>query len=429
MSSIPSPILLFGDLYVSKNNILAAKRKYPNLVWVIKSATKDSLNDIRAVVGTSSWDDSEKVVLIQELPNRKNVREFLLDLAKNCPAKNKLIIWDSNNEIGVDHKTQTIEKTWAEFVSGINQIQGAKVINNGDQLTEKDSIDSVNIVIKKFENEGKVIEPRDAKLMLSIVGYDRGMIESEIKKMCLTAPDHITPQFILDNAFPTSKESLFYKMANAMDSGSYESCIDMVERFLSGGTNHNFIAEIVVKKARWQLAATHLWYSGLDWSNISGKLMEMGKFPSAIWHDFQIGSSEKKVQSETYQGPKGILGYLSENQGIPERIFKIKIEEEKEPKEPKKSKDGKTAKVKTTRKGAEVIPMSFMADQTVDFVKNRIVNANREIPLDDLKERVLNRAIKVYIFVQNKLSEIRYGENPDQDLQEMLAAIVNTRII
>jgi len=310
MSSIPSPILIFGDTYISKNNIVSAKKKYPNLKWVNKSASKDSLNDIRMEAGTSSWDDSEKVILIQELPNKKNVREFLLDLAKTCPTKTKLIVWDSTNQIGIDPKTQTIEKTWSEFVDGMRKISGGKVINNGEKLDEKKGEDSINFVIKKFEDGGKVIEVKEAKFLLSIVGFDRGMLESDIKKMCITVPDLITSQFILDNAFPTTKESLLYKIGNTIDSGNYEGCLDIVEKFLRSGTNHNEIAVVIAKKARWQLAATYLWYSGMDWSSIPNKLMEMGKFPSAIWHDFQISSKEKKAKSEQFQGASGIVKYM-----------------------------------------------------------------------------------------------------------------------
>lgn len=424
MSSIPSPILIFGDSYISKNNLVSVKKKYSNLKWVTKSASKDSLNDIRMEASISSWDDSEKVMLIQELPNKKNVREFLLDLAQTCHSQTKLIIWDSSNQITVDPKSQTIEKTWSDFVSDIRKIPGSKVINNGEKLTEKSGEDGVNFVIKKFEDCGKVIESKEAKLLLSIVGYDRGMLESDIKKMSIIAPDYITAQFILDNAFSTTRESLLYKINNMIDSGNYEGCIDIIERFLSSGTNHNEIAVVIAKKARWQLAATYFWYSGIDWSDIPNKLMEMGRFPSDIWHDFQIDSREKKFKSEKFQGPNGIVKYMSENMGIPRRILKLKVEEEV-----KEAKPGKENKVKTTRKGAEVLPFDFLANLTVDFVKNKIVNANREIPINILKEKILDRAIRVYLFVQNKLSEIRYNGNPDQDLQEMVTCIVNTRII
>ena len=169
------------------------------------------------------------------------------------------------------------------------------------------------------------------------------------------------------------------------------------------------------------MVATHLWYSGLSWGDIPEKMMEMGKFPSSIWHDFQIGSSAKKSQSLAFQSPKGIVDYMVQHQGIPDRIIRLKVEEEKPPKE------GKEVKAKTTRKGAEIIPMYFMAEQTVNFVKNRIVGM--DVAQNVIREKVMDRAIRVYLFVQEKLSEIRYGDNPDQDLQEMVAAIMSTKLL
>lgn len=417
MASIPSPILIFGDPYVSKNNIIAAKKKFPNFKWVTKSATNDTLNVIRMEAGSCSWDDSEKMVVIQELPNRKNVREFLLDLCKTAPKTTKIIIWDSTNQIKIDPKSRTIESSWSDFVSEMSKIPGSKIVNNGEQLNEKEGEDSVNFIIKKFENKGKVIENREARLLLSIVGHDRGMLDSEIRKMVLTCPDFVTAQFIVDNAFPSTKEAVLYKLANVMDTNSYEACIDTMERFLLSGINPNVIAEIIVKKARWQMVATHLWYTGITWDDIPDKIMEMGKFPSAIWHDFQIDSKTKKGASDPYQSPNGILGYMTEQCGLPDRLFHIEMEKVKED------------KPKTRRKGAEVLPMRFMAVQVVDFVKNRVIGANKDVPMNVLKEKALDRALRVYLFVQDKLVDIRFGENPEMDLQEMVAAIMSTRLI
>jgi hypothetical protein len=413
MSEMPSPILIFGDAYTSKNNLIAARKKYSGLKWVTKSASTDTLNNIRMEAGFASWDDSEKVLLIQDLPNKKNVRDFLVNLASSCPLKTKLIVWDSLCHIKIDPKEKTIEKSWSDFVSSFRGIKGSKVINNGESLTEKTSEGSVEYVISCFEKYKKQIGNKEARLLINIVGFERGMLDSDIKKMSLTCPEKVTSQFILDNAFPTTKEALLYKIGNILDDGSLEDAINLVDRFLASGFNANEIAVIIAKKARWQMIVAQLWCSGLGWESIPNQLMEMGRFPSSIWHNDQMEGSRKRQEAEALQIPENMVKYLNIKEGLPLRYFKPSID--------KATPKGKTA---LTRKNAEVIPMYFMAEQTVNFVKNRIVRASKLQP-NEIKEKLLNRSIKTYLFMQEKLAEIRYGENPEQDLQEMIKGIMS----
>lgn len=413
MSDIPSPILIFGDSYASKNNIIAAKKKYADLKWITKSASTDSLNDIRMEAGLSSWDDADKILLIQDLPNKKQVRDFLISLATSRPIKTKLIVWDSGQHIKIDPKEKTIEKSWAEFVDAFRNIKGGKVINNGEILTEKQGDNSVDLVIKCFERYKKQISIREAKLLISIVGYDRGMLESDIKKMSLTCPDKVTPQFIIENAFPTTKEAVLYKIGNILDRGSFEESVNLIDRFLSSGINANVIADIITKKARWQMVVAHLWCSGLGWESIPNKLMEMGRFPSAIWHNEQLETSRKRSEAEPLQVHDNMVKYLNRKEGLPIRYFKNIVE--------------KSTSKGLSRKNAEILPMYFIAEQTSDFVRDRIVKTSK-LPVSEIKIKLLSRAIKTYLFVQEKLAEIRYCENQEQDLQEMIRVMVNTNL-
>lgn len=415
MSKIPSPILVFGDPYVSKNNIIGAKKKYP-INWVTKSASTDSLDSIRMEAGLVSWDGSEKVLLIQDLPNRKNVREFILDIASTSPDSTKIIIWDSTNCIKEDPETKKIEKTWSEFVSDFKKISGAKIVNNGEELNEKKSDDAVSFVIQCFGRYKKQCDPKEAILLINIVGHDRGMLDSDIKKMSLICPEKVTPSFIIENAYPSTKEAVLYKFNNIIDSGTYEECLEMMERFVNNGINVNILAEILAKKARWQLATAYWWSSGYSWNNIPNQLMEMGRFPSAIWYNPNVDSFQKRKEAEQYQTIEGMRAFLDRRMGISTKYFKSL-----------KDKQTKKNKSVLTRKGAEIIPMYFMAQQTVDFVKTKIAWSN-DFPEEQLKEKLLNRALKVFVFIQNKLAEIRYGENPMQDLQEMIKILTNTSL-
>lgn len=414
MAEIPSPILIFGDVYLSKNNIIATKKKYPNYRWITKSASEDELDSIRAEAGVSSWDDNEKILLIQDLPNKKQVRDFLIDLATSCPIKTKLIIWDSEGKITIDPKEKTIDKTWSDFVNSFRNIKGSKIVNNGEDLTEK-GLAGFEYVVKCFKKYGKEIREKEAKLLLNIVGYDRGMLDSDIKKMALTCPDIVTCEFILDNAFPTNKESILYKIGNALDSGSFEHAINIVERFLESGTNHNEIAAIIMKKARWQMAVAHLWSSGLEWDSIANKLMDMGKFPSSIWHNDQMDSNMKRKEAELLQSPENMVEYMNRKEGIPIKYFS-NIE-----------KSVKKTKTTLSRKNAEIIPMYFMAEQTVSFIRDRIVRSS-SYSIEETKEKLLNRAIKTYLICHDKMVGIRFNENPDQDMYEMIRCIMSTNL-
>jgi hypothetical protein len=394
------------------------------------SATITDPDNIRMEAGISSFDDSEKILLIQDLPNRKAVRDFLIDLASSVPPCS-IIIWDSNNYIKTDPKTKSLQKIWGEFVNQFKKIDGAKVVDSGDELTEKEQTGCVGMIQQEFSKYGKTINYDAGKLLISIVGYDRGMLLSDIEKIALVAPDQITIDFIIEHAFPTSTEAILYKFGNVLDTCSYESAIAMTERFIEVGVNHNVLAEIIVKKARWQLAAIHLWSTGLSWGEVQDKLMEMGKFPSAIWHHPELSLPNKKKHAGEYSTPETMLAFLRFKLGLPAHLFRIK--HRKPVKKTKKStKDDDSAPVEPEKsKRGEVIPLPFMAQQITDFIENKVVRFNAQTIKDEaeLKAKLVTRAINVYVLVHEKLASIRYSSgtecNIDQNLFEMIRTMVN----
>ena len=150
---IPSPILIFGDPFLSRNNIIDAKKKYSHATWVTMSVSTESLNDIRMEAGISGWDESPdftKIIVLQDIPNRKQVREFLLDLCSTSPNFTKFIVWDSKCHIKVNPKTKTIDKIWGDFVNVFKKINGSKIINNGEKLTEKEENSCVSYVKNSY---------------------------------------------------------------------------------------------------------------------------------------------------------------------------------------------------------------------------------------------------------------------------------------
>jgi len=414
MAKKPSDaILIYGDCYLSKNILVASKKKYAAAHWVTLSAS-GSLDDIRMEVGVSTWDDSLKFVVIEDLPNQKAVREFLLDIAISCPEMTHVIIWDSTNAIKLDPKTHSPNKTWAEFIDKFRCLPNVKVVNNGIALTEKDNEDTTSFVQKRFEQHGKQIGFQEAKLLMGIVGCDRGLLASDIDKLSLTSPSPITSEFILHNAFPTSKEAILYKIGDALETGSYDLAIEIIEKFLNGGENPNRIAETILNQARWQLVTTYYWASGLSWNEIPTKLMGVGKFPSTVWQNSSLTATQKKVKAETYLAEDKLVNLITLELGIPHRYIKNK----------------RAKGLKKLPKGAS-LPHPFIADKTVSFVRNKIINQNSSVCKDteELKRKAFNRAIRIYLFMHEKLAEIRYGTNPEQDLQEMARAMTNFKVM
>ena len=86
----------------------------------------------------------------------------------------------------------------------------------------------------------------------------------------------------------------------------------------------------------------------------------MGKFPSAIWHNNDIGASLKKSKSSSFVDVVSRTRFMVEELGVPHTCFE-------------KPKEDDNAR----QTSSEIIPLRFMAQQIVDFVRSKIVEPNR----------------------------------------------------
>ena len=402
--SMPSPVLILGDKVLSQNNINAAKKKYKDHKWFTFSATDDSADAIRAAAGQGDFLSSKKVVLIRELPNQKAVREFLLDLVQMSSDKLKFIIWDSDGAIKVDPKTKTFNKTWGDWINEFKKIKDHTIVNNGSDFTEKDDNACITYIQARFKKANRTIASKNALLLAEIVGRNRGMLETEIAKMLLTCSKEVTEQYILDNAFPSSDEAIIYKFGNVLDSYSYGKSVAMMEQFLDMGINENVLADVMVRKARWQLAAASYWGQGQSWAEVVQSMMQMGKYPSSIWHQSTLTPTEKRKQSEGLKDVEDRMKYMTKICGV---------------------RDWQINPNKTTAR-AEVVPMQFMAELTVNALRQNIVAQHvNQYKGEEMQQKLVDRCLRVYLFVLKKLKDIRYGDNPRQDLQEMVAALTS----
>lgn len=413
-SKASSVIFIYGDKFSSQNLVTRAKQKQPDARWITLSASED-LNEVRAEVGTSAWDGSKKYIVIEDLPNQKAVREFLLDLVISFPETNKIVIWDSTSAIKLDPKTGSPNKTWGDFISKLEQLPNTKVINNGVVLDEKQPQSTADFIKNKFEKNGRQIGGSEIQLLISIVGHSKGLLDSEIDKLCICCPSPVRAKYIASHAFPTAKESLLYKLGDALDTGSYKESVYAIELFLQSGENENRIAETLVNKARWQMLTAYYWASGLEWYEIASRLMKAGKYPSIVWNSSELTATDKKKQADIFQLEEQAQAFATSTQGVNPKWFKKNTAKSKAPKKIKKGPS---------------LPMPFIAEKVVFFVRDKIVNPNfsKIQNVEELKQKVLNRAIKVYLYEQRKLAEVRYGKNPIQDLQEMAKALTSVKV-
>jgi len=406
MNEMPSPILIIGDHYLCNKNILASKKKYKDYEWVTMSASDNTPDEIRSCAIERTFLSKPKIVLIQDLPNQKAIREFLINLAKSSSSEVKFVIWDSEHAIKIDPKTRTFNKTWGDFIKEFKLIKDSKFIDNGSVFSDKEDGDCVNFVIDRFKKYKKSISKDIATSFMNIVGKERSYITSEIEKLCISAPQILTLEYIEKFTYPSSKEAILYKFNNSLD-GSYESAIVILDQFLGVNINSNVLAEILMKKARWQLAAAHLFSIGISLEDIPRKLMQMGKFPSVAWHSDRLSLDQKKRGSESFDNIEKMQDFMFKKMGVPQDYFHLNKDKSR----------------------AETIPMDFMAIQMVNAMsKSVILPCLKSLSYDKARVLILDKYLRNYLFISEKLKEIRFGGNPIQELYEMISIITDRTI-
>lgn len=388
IDNIPSPLLLIGDVCLSKKIIVNAKKKYNDACWFTLNVSEQSIDEIRCIVGSNNLFSQSNIFILEDIPNRNQVREFLLDLLSTSNVK--FILFDSNNHIKYDIKTKTYNKTWCEFIDKFKKISGNKIIDNGLDFTDKENLYLIKYIQDGFKKYDIVIDDNTSMVFSDIVGRNRAIILSEIQKLSINCPKVLTESFIIENTFPITYEGTLYKFNNAIDYCSFNVAISSLEHYLSIGTNSFLLSEILMKKARWQLAVSHLWYSGSAWSNIPDELMNMGKFPSSIWQNNKYSINDKKRLTYEYINYDNKINYMKTHLGYPDNSFNYDSEK---------------------NDSGESLPLRFIAQQIVDFIRGKIVEPNKNKYSEDvLKEKILTRGLTVYLEVSDMLKDIRYNQ-------------------
>lgn len=382
---------IFGDSILGSEIINEIKDSYSGYNWSSVCFSRENLKDIKILCKSCGIFDIAKIVLIKDIKNTKEFKDLVLSLTKSTLDNLKIIIWDSSEIINIDPKIG-VNKTWSDFFNKCKVSNNFKFINNGSDFHEKDNIKINNYVRDLFLKNNRRIDKKNIDLFVEIVGKNRGIIYSEVKKLCITAKEEIDKQFILENTFPSSKSFVFYNITNYLDK-SYKASISEMEYLISIGKDPYYIGNLILFKAKWNLAIADLYRQGNDWFNIKDLILKVGKFPSSVWSNDQIPDSKKKKLSDNLKDPRNLKEFMLSAWGCPYYLLDCGTE----------------------KRVSDSINSSFIADMMVKSFRYN------QVPKTKSKVDLVNRSLRIYIECCQEIKEIRFGDsNPVICLKNMI---------
>lgn len=400
----------YGDSALAKKDIFSLKKKYSNLEVLEFSLSDDSFDEIMTACASSCFASEQKIVILSDIPNKKDAREFILRLSNLLGEEVKLIIWDSENIIRVDPKTKSINDTWNNFLLELKNISGVKVVDFGSEFTEKEEGDVVKYISLLFSKKGKTIDQEAAKLIFSMVGGVRSNLATEVEKLSLLDYQNINREIVLEYCYAINQEAILWKFSSILDKCSILDAMAAIREYLNNDVNENVLAEIMMKRARWQLTAAYFWSQGMQWYDVDAELLRFGKFPSIVWRDESKSQSEKKSLEAKYKEIENTTS-LFEGIGFDKSVFK------------KLKMSG--AKLKSS----DVLPMPFLANQITSFLNSKIVGQNsQKYTQKEIRSKLALKCLSTYLTVSDKMKEMRFNNTPESSLYEMARALSDYRI-
>jgi len=360
---------------------------------------------VRTMCGSSLMGFGQTLVILKDLPNRKEYRNFLISLISGLEISVTVVLWDTEQHV---KDIRNPAKVWVEFINTLKGLEVKMIDKGSDFGTQwKDRTEVIKFVKGEFKRYDRTISDVNAELFGEIVGLGRGMLITEIERLSIAGPKNISEQFILDNAFQSSSAAVLYKLGDLIDKNQIEETMNKIHDFLQIGIYHELIGEVLLRRARTILASGYFWAKGHNDSQNCDMLMNMGKFPSAVWHS-SGSSGEKNQKASKCSSQKGIEWYFSKYLGMPEKYFG-----DISPKA-KKSKDGFLY--------TESLPHRIVAQKAVEFV-HRVEQAYRG-KTPDIQASVIGRLIDVYLSVSDSLKEMRYdATKSESELRKMVLTL------
>jgi DNA polymerase III delta subunit len=395
----PSLIIVVGDSALGSRFLSNYKRKISGYSWNRIDIKDSSTEDMKIECQESSLFGLKKVTLIRGFKNNKQFRDLISDISDLTSDFSRVIFWDDSEVVKINSKLKA-NNTWESFFNKMKEKEDFLLVNNGSDFSYKEKKEAIKYVLESFCKLGKKIDQDAASIFIEIVGLKRSLILSEVEKLSISSPAQIDREFILNNSFPSSSVSLTYNLSNSLDK-SYSSSISYLEELISHGNDMFYISQIILSKAKWYMVIADLYSSGLDWNNVRLKILEMGKFPSSIWNNDQIKAEEKKALSIKLNNPENLEQFMTRVMGF--RYLSLDIDYK--------------AKVGTSIKKGDCIPMPFLADMMIKNVRDNLLRKYFEkYGKEDFKDVLLEDSVRRYIFCCKKSRDIRFAESNRRNL-------------
>jgi len=220
--------------------------------------------EIAAELSIFNWEITQRVLVLRGVPDRKEMRDALQHIIPQIPEPHTLVIWDRKGcMVGSDWNALRNE------IKGYGQVVQAAAPLSDDAYSDHDRFKYVTEAAAK---SGQKITPENASLLLSMLGPDRGLIDTEITKLALMSDGDITTELIRSTVLPVAHDYPVYFFYAAFNTGKFSTIMDSAERLLNNGFEYNGLITLAMKQARWQVAAAYLLWQGRELRNGLKKL-------------------------------------------------------------------------------------------------------------------------------------------------------------
>jgi len=323
--------------------------------WVVleppnnKDGDSDYCDQIdREILQTDIMGD-QKVLVLRGFPNRKEFRQWIFKVVPLVEKPNTLILWDVDGIIM--NSSDSEWKGLRNEIKGIGQcIEKAPPLDAKVRLSNGKYQDLYNIkektdyIMHSVEVKDHLISNQNATLLLSMIGADRGMIDTEITKLLFACENKVIDEKLIREAvLPLSQDYPIWQFSSAMNTGNYseimssaKALLNMGKRNKEGKLDSSFkpegVMNLALKQCRWQLMGIDLLRKGED---VHSGLRKYGSHKSdesirkSVWSKLSYLSRERAqknciaMEENNKKVTQELLGHDIMIQGISDFISRL----------------------------------------------------------------------------------------------------------
>jgi len=256
-------VLLEGDYGACLDTIIKIKRGYfpdgcsPDQ-WTTFTAERKgedyTIKDVANALSASSFDDSQRCVLLRGLPNRKEIREGLQEVVPQIQSPHTLIIWDSHGAMS--------NVSWNPLRAECKRF--GRVPAMPVALEGLRSYDQPGAVIDIGKANGIKLLPVTAQALLELIGPNRSLISAELKGLSELGEMEPSVEIIRELVLPTAVDYPVWLFYAAFNSGSFKAIMDSAGLLLRNKYAYDIILMFAAKQCRWQVLAAWAWSQKKD---------------------------------------------------------------------------------------------------------------------------------------------------------------------